>query len=105
MFEDVWTWDFRSLRLARKILYFVNAVELAEGLNLKVKDTLHIGYFKAHHGRKASEVGYGIGLATCRKILEARGKVGRFTKLEELESVKGVGVDKFVDLVNVFKTQ
>lgn len=35
--------------------------------------------------------------------MEARDRLGRFTKLEELEAVKGVGLDKFVDIVNSFK--
>jgi len=93
-----------SYRLARKVLHFVNKVELAEDLHRAVKDTLGIGYFEGRYGKEeAKKRDYGLGIGTAKKILEARDKVGRFTKLEELEVVKGVGTDKFIDLVNSFK--
>lgn len=93
-----------SYRLARKVLHFVNKVELAEDLHRVVKDTLGIGYFEGRYDKEeAKKRGYGLGIGTAKKILEARDKVGRFTKLEELEAVKAVGTDKFIDLVNSFK--
>jgi subtilisin family serine protease len=93
-----------SSKLARKVLNFVNNVELAEDLDHAVKDTLGIGYYKGRYGAmEAKRVGYGLGIGVARKILEAREKVGRFTKLSEIEAVKGVGIDTFIDLVNVFK--
>ena len=42
-------------------------------------------------------------MGTAKKILGARDKVGRFTKLKEIEAIKGVGIDKFIDLANSFK--
>lgn len=93
-----------SHRLARRILHFVNNVELAEDLHLGIKDTLGIGYFEDRYGKQeANKVGYGIGIDVARMIIEERDKVGRFTKLSQIEAVKGVGVDKFIDLVNTFK--
>jgi subtilisin family serine protease len=93
-----------SYRLARKVLYFVNRVELADDLHRAVKDTLGIGYFEGRYGKQeAKRKGYGIGVDTAKKILEARDKLGRFTTLEEIEAVEGVGRDKFIDLVNSFK--
>lgn len=70
-----------SYRLARKVLHFVNRVELADDLHQVV----------------------GIGIDTARRILGTRDKLGRFTKLEEIEAVEGVSIDKFIVLVNAFK--
>ena len=93
-----------SYRLARKVLHFVNNIELADDLDRAVRDTLGIGYFEGRYGKEeAKRRGYGLGIGTAKKILEARDKVGRFIKLEDLEAVKGVGIDKFIDLVNSFK--
>jgi hypothetical protein len=93
-----------SYRLARKVLHFVNGVELAEDLDQAVKENLDVGYFEVRYGKEgAKKRGYGIGIGTARKILEARERVLRFTKLEEIEVVKGVDKDKFIDLVNAFK--
>ncbi len=71
-----------SYRLARKVLNFVNNVELAQDLDQAIKK---------------------MGINTATKILEARDKTGRFTKLAEIEAIRGVGTDKLVDLVNAFK--
>lgn len=93
-----------SYRLARKVLHVVNRVELAEDLERIVKDTLGTSYYEARYGRqKTGKRDYGLGIDAAKKILEARDKVGRFTKLEELEAVKGVRIEKFIDLVNTFK--
>ena len=93
-----------SFKLARKVLHFVNNVELAEDLDQAVKDTLGIGYFEGRYGKvEVKKVGYGLGIDVAIRILEARDKAGGFTKLAEIEAVKGVGIDKFIDLVNVFK--
>lgn len=87
-----------SFKLARKILHFVNSVELAEDLSQKVRDTLDIAYLEAQ-GK-----GYDIDfLDTARKILETRDEVGRFTTLEEIEAVEGVDLNEFINLVNAFK--
>ena len=37
----------------------------------------------------------GVGPAMANKILEHRSKVGKFTKIEELLNVKGIGEKKF----------
>jgi len=37
----------------------------------------------------------GIGVATAQRILELRSKVGKFTKIEEILNVKGIGEKKF----------
>jgi hypothetical protein len=93
-----------SYRLVRKVLDFVNKVELADDLHQMVKDTLGIGYFDGRYGKQeAKKRGYGIGVETAQKILRVRDKRGRFTRLEEIVSVEGVGIDKFIDLVNTFK--
>jgi DNA uptake protein ComE-like DNA-binding protein len=64
---------------------------------------LGIGYFEGRYGKEAIQKGYGLGIDTAKKILDARDKVGRFNKLKEIETVEGVGIDKFIDLVNSFK--
>ena len=92
-----------SYRLARRVLSYINKVELDKDLSRIVKDTLGIGYFKGRYGKEAKRKGYGLGAKTARLILEARDRRGGFTKLEELEAVKGIGVDTFIDIVNSFK--
>jgi competence protein ComEA len=37
----------------------------------------------------------GVGPAMANKILEHRSKIGKFTKIEELLNVKGIGEKKF----------
>jgi subtilisin family serine protease len=93
-----------SHRLARKILHFVNNVRLARDLAQTVQDTLGIGYSEGRYGKQvAGKKGYGLGIGTAGKIIETRDKIGGFTKLQQLEAIKGVGKDTFIDLVNSFK--
>ena len=93
-----------SYQLARRVLAFVNKVELAEDLNQAVGNTLDINYFERRYGKeKAKKRGYGLGKGVAKEILKARSKVGRFTKLEELKAVKGVDIDILIDIVNTFK--
>jgi competence protein ComEA len=40
----------------------------------------------------------GIGPATAKKVLEYRAKIGKFTKIEELINVKGIGEKKFLKI-------
>ncbi len=37
----------------------------------------------------------GVGPSTAKKILEHRAKIGKFTKVEEILNVKGIGEKKF----------
>lgn len=93
-----------SHRLARKVLYFVNRVRLPKDLSQKVEDTLGIGYSEGHYGKQEKgRKGYGLGIRTANKILDARELQGPFTSLKELEDIKGFGKDTFIDLVNSFK--
>ncbi|MCJ7654833.1 MAG: S8 family serine peptidase [Dehalococcoidia bacterium] len=93
-----------SYRLSRKVLYFINKVELAEDLNQAVKSKLGAAYFEARYGKEAAKKkDYSIGIDTALKLLEARDTVRGFKKLEEIEAVKGVGKDNLIDLVNAFK--
>jgi hypothetical protein len=92
-----------SYRLARRVLNHINGIEIDDDLKRFVKDSLSIGYFRKRYGKEAKEKGYGIGIKTARQVLEARDRLGGFTRLEELEAVKGVGLDEFIDIVNSFK--
>jgi thermitase len=95
-----------SRTLAKKVLDFVNKIELAEDLNQTVKDTLGVGYFVrrcGELGEKNSE--YGLGIDAARRILEARDKNCRFKDLAEIETINGVEINKFIDLVNSIKAK
>ena len=93
-----------SRRLERRVLNFVNEVELAEDLNKAVAEVLGEGYFDARYGKEeARKRGHSIGTDVATNILEARDRVMRFSKLSQIETVKGVGPDRFIDLVNAFK--
>jgi hypothetical protein len=93
-----------SYRLARKVLYAINSVELAEDLVQMIKEKLDANYFAMRYGREAARSkSYGIGIDTARKMLEARDEAGRFTKLDEIAALKVITKDKFIDLVNAFK--
>lgn len=96
--------DDVSYRLARRVLHFVNHIRLPGDLAKKVHDTLGIGYFEGRYGKQpAGKKGYGLGTGTAKKILAAREKRGGFTKLQQLEAIKGLGKDTFIDLINSFK--
>ena len=93
-----------SRRLERRVLNFVNEVELAEDLNKAVAQVLGEGYFDARYGKEeARKRGHSIGIDVATNILEARDRVMRFSKLPQIETVKGLSPDRFVDLVNAFK--
>jgi competence protein ComEA len=42
----------------------------------------------------------GIGIKTAEKIIQLRDKKGRFSKIEDLLDVKGIGTKKFEKLKN-----
>ncbi|MBW2662248.1 MAG: S8 family serine peptidase [Deltaproteobacteria bacterium] len=93
-----------SYRLARRMLHYLNQVELADDLDQFIKGTLDKKYFEMRYGKERTKKrGPDLGIDIYRNILDARDELGRFTKLEEIEEVKGVGPDEFIDLINSFK--
>jgi hypothetical protein len=93
-----------SRRLERRVLNFVNEVELAEDLNKAVAQVLGKPYFEARYGiEEATKRGHSIGLVAAANIIEARDRLVRFSKVTQIETVTSVGPDRFIDLVNAFK--
>jgi hypothetical protein len=74
-----------SLRLAQRVMYFVNKSKSAEELCQTIKCENELG------------------IAVAEKILEAKERIGRFKDITQIESIKEVGINKFIALVNSVK--
>jgi len=93
-----------SRRLVRRVLNYINEVDLPDELNRTVAETLGKAYFEARYGpTEAKKRGFSIGMDLAKRVLEARDAITRFTALEQLEAMKGMDQDRFIDLVNAFK--
>ncbi len=100
--NESFTYKDISTRLALKILKFVNGVSGPEELMAKVEDTLGIGYHLGRYG-EARKRGLGLIRPTAESIIVERDRCGGFTSLKQIDDIKGVGKDTFIDLVNSFK--
>jgi hypothetical protein len=93
-----------SSRLSRKVLGLINKIELPEDLKDALKVNMSKEYFEKRYkkdvAKKQSEK---LVTNIAKNILDARDELGRFTSLEQLDEVKGIGSDEFMDLVNLFK--
>lgn len=92
-----------SWRLAQRVLYFLNRVELAGDVVQYVKRSLSRQYFEKRYGREGVKKRGDAFDRVARKILKARDEMGRFSRLEQIEKLKGIRPDDLVDLVNSFK--
>lgn len=93
-----------SWRLAQRVLYFINRVELADDVVQYIFRSLSKEYFEKRYGREgAKKRDYAFNRDIARKIMQARQEMGRFNRLEQIEKLDGIHPDGLVDLVNSFK--
>lgn len=93
-----------SSRLARKVLNVVNKIQLAEDFEDLLKKPLDSDYFTRRYKKNmALQQRAKLVEDVAQNILDARDELGRFTKLDQLEEIKGVGTDEFMDIVNLIK--
>ncbi len=71
-----------------RILYFLNKVTTPEELAAD---------FPNHPNE--------IGITVAKRILSRRKELGKYSKLQELDGIRGLGVDKFNDLVQAFTSE
>ncbi len=82
-----------SMRLAGKVLDYLNNVQTTEELQKRIHDSIDLGL----------DQGRGIGPKTAQYIFEARKRLGRFTSLRQVDDIRWIGIDTFTDIVNSFK--
>ncbi|MFH0974709.1 MAG: hypothetical protein V1874_02880 [Spirochaetota bacterium] len=91
-----------SGRLQYKILQYLNSVKSEKDLQKRIVDTLGIGYFRDRYGI-TDRMGMGLTESTAREIIRQRNRLGKFTRLEQVDNIVGVGRDTLIDIVNSFK--
>ncbi len=92
-----------SWRLSKKVLNFINNINSAEELNQTVKEALR--GLVTHNGELMTQGKFEIDIDIAKKILEARDKICRFENITQIEQIDGVGIDKFIALVNAVKVK
>ena len=80
-----------SVRAAKTALVLVlfsvfSTTALAEKVNLNLADVEALQYIP------------GIGLSRAEKIIDVREKVGKFTSMEEIDAVPGIGARTMLDI-------
>ncbi len=93
-----------SYKLSRKVIYFINRIKLPVVFYPIIKDSLDFNYFKVRYGvERAKKQRYDLKFKVLKTLMKVRERFGRFNKLEEIETLKGLTADDFVDIVNLFK--
>ena len=88
-----------SQSLTERVLAFFNAASSPEEIVQRIQDDPLRG--------SASSKAYGIRPALARRILETRASLpeGRFTSIEQIDAIRGIGPDTLNDILNAFREE